>query len=95
MTRLRKTIAATLAAATFAGSVAISTTSAEARYRRGWHGPAAVGVIGALALGAMAAGAYANGPYYNGPYYGHGCFERRPIYNRWGDFIGYRRVRVC
>ena len=34
---------------------------------------------------------------YAAPAYGYGCeLRQRPIYNAWGDVVGYRRpVRVC
>jgi hypothetical protein len=92
---LRKPIVGALAAASLVGALAASTTSAEARWRRG-PGIAA-GVIGGLALGALAAGAAR--PYYYGPgpaYYGYGChIERQPVYDAWGRFRGWQRIRVC
>lgn len=94
---LRKTIAGGLAAVAMAGTLAVSTTSAEARWRRG-PGVAA-GIVGGLALGALAAGAYSNRGYYGGPYAaygGYGCYtERQPVYDQWGRFRGYQAVRVC
>ncbi len=58
----------------------------------GWGAPVAAGVLGGLAVGAIAASAY---PY--GPYGGYGgCYlQNQPIYNGWGQFVGYRPVRVC
>ncbi len=72
----------------------------------GWRGPAlAAGVIGGLAVGALAAQA---GPRYHaypayGYGYGHGyapvypaCYnQRRAAYDPWGNFAGYRVVRIC
>ncbi len=56
----------------------------------GWAGPAAVGVIGGLAAGALIANAYAPPVAYPA------CvLERQPLYDRFGGFVGYRRVRVC
>ena len=37
-----------------------------------------------LALGAVAAGAYNN----------YGCVANQPVYDDWGQFVGYQRVRV-
>jgi hypothetical protein len=59
----------------------------------GWGGPAAAGLIGGLALGSLAASAAA--PYYGYGSYG-GCYlQSQPVYNRWGQFLGYRPIRVC
>lgn len=89
---MKKFVASTLAALTVAGTLLAAAAPAEAgwRHRRGWHGGAvAAGVVGALALGAIAASA-ASGPVYSG------CVvERRPVYNAWGEVVGFRRVRVC
>lgn len=104
MTTLRKTIAGTATALAITAGIAASTSPAEAYWRGhrgGWGGPVAAGVIGGLALGAFAA--QAAGPRYYGPAYGYGptpvygeCFNRRrPVYDRWGNFAGYRVVRVC
>lgn len=86
---MKKTFTAALAAATLAGVVMTSTTSAEARWgHRGYYGGAiAAGVIGALAVGAIAASAAQ-------PVYA--CsIERRPVFNAYGYQVGWRRVRVC
>ncbi|WP_091676212.1 hypothetical protein [Methylocapsa palsarum] len=66
-----------------------------------WGAPVAAGVIGGLALGALAAGA-AN-PYGYAPGYGYGyapayggcSLQNQPAYDGWGNFVGYRQVRVC
>jgi hypothetical protein len=77
----------------------------------GWGAPAiAAGALGALALGAVAAGA-GSYPYYGGcnGYYGscgypaaYGyayparyCVARSPVYDDWGNFVGYQRMRVA
>ena len=98
MTRFRKTLTAGLAALTLGGALATSITPADAFGRRGWHGggwghhrgwggpgPWAAGAIGGLALGALAAGAYNN----------YGCVANQAVYDSWGNFIGYQRVRVA
>jgi hypothetical protein len=62
----------------------------------GWGGPLAAGAIGGLALGAIAAGAGAGG--WGGGWggYGYSCIANQPVYDSWGNFIGYQRVRtVC
>ena len=67
---------------------------------------AAIG-LGALAVGAAAgAGAY---PFYGGCYGYYGscgypaayaypprfCVARTPVYDDWGNFVGYQRMRVA
>lgn len=107
--KMKKTLAAGLAAATLAGTAIASATPASAQWGwrggYGWGGPAvAAGVVGGLALGALAARPY----YYGAPYgyyggyapvgYGYGggeCFiERRRTVDPWGRVI-VRRVRTC
>jgi len=74
-------------------------------------GAVAAGVIGGLAVGAIAGSALANqnsGYGYGGgyaapayappppPVYDAGCyFTRQATYDPYGNFAGYRRVRVC
>lgn len=90
----RKTLTLMIAGVTLAASVA--TTTRPALAWDGWVGPAiAGGVIGGLALGAAAAsGGYAYGPAYAyGP--GYGCVASQPVYDSWGNFRGYRRIRVA
>ena len=96
----RKLMIGGLAAATVAGSLAVSTASADAGWRgHRWHGHhhrhggawIAPAIVGGLALGALAA------PYaYGGPvYYGERCWiERRHAINRWGQPV-VRRIQVC
>lgn len=91
MTRFRKTIAASLAALTLAGTLAASATPAAAwgwrHHYRGWGGPGiAAGVIGGLTLGAIAASAATS---YDT------CVVRQRVYDSYGDFVGWRRVRVA
>ena len=90
-TIFKKTLTGGLAALTLAA--AVSTTATPASARNG--GAIAAGIIGGLALGAMAAGA-ANSYYAPRPVYSGSCWmERRAVTNRWGDVVGYRRIRVC
>ncbi|MBX3525951.1 MAG: hypothetical protein KF904_07085 [Rhodoblastus sp.] len=92
MTRSRKIITASIAALTIAGAVSATATPAAAWGHRhhggwGWGGPAiAAGVIGGLTLGAMAAAAQ--------PAYAT-CVQRTAVYDDWGRFRGYRRIRVA
>lgn len=106
MTRFRKILTAGMAALTLGATIA-AATPADAfgrrgfggapgfhggyAYRGGWGhrgwggpGPWVAGAIGGLALGAVAAGAYNN----------YGCVANQPVYDDWGQFIGYQRVRV-
>ncbi len=43
-----------------------------------------------------AAGGYVAGGYYEEPEYVQQCYrERRPVMDRWGNVVGFRRVQVC
>jgi len=54
----------------------------------GWWGPA-------VAAG-LAAGAIATYPYWGGYGYGYGgCWQVRPVYDGYGNFLGNRPVNVC
>ncbi len=72
--------------------------------RGGNGGAIAAGIIGALALGALAAGAtrsqarpyYSPSPAYAPAYSADECYDvEKRVYNRWGQFLGYRMVTVC
>ncbi|MBN9081167.1 MAG: hypothetical protein J0I16_06680 [Rhizobiales bacterium] len=79
-------------AATFAAS---TPASAGWKHHHGYGGGLAVGLLGAAIVGGAIA---ASQPAYAAPAYGYGGCEirQRPIYNAWGDVVGYRRpVRVC
>ena len=89
-TTFKKSITMVVAAASIGATLAASAAPASAKPWKGGgfnHGGAiAAGLIGAIAVGAIASQAYGNG----------GCyFERQPVYNSWGDVVGYRRIRVC
>lgn len=61
-------------------------------------GDGAAGLIGGLAAGALIGGAIASQqPGYYEPAYGyrHCWFARQRVYNHYGRFLGYRRVRMC
>lgn len=87
-----------LTAACAAGMVAVSLIAASVPAQAHDDGAIAAGVIGGLALGAIAgsaAPAYGYGYPPPPPAYG-GCYlTRQPIYDDYGNFIRYRRVRVC
>lgn len=48
-------------------------------------------VLGGAALGILGAGAYAA----SRPYYGRCWIERKQVWDRWGNYRGWRDVRVC
>ena len=76
------------AALAMGATLAATVSPAEARYGRNGA------FIGGLAVGALALGAIAAAN--SAPYYGGSCYiERQAVTNRWGDVVGYRRVRVC
>ena len=84
----KKTLTAAIGAVALAGAMAATSNSAEARSRYGaWvAGGVAAGIIG----GALVANSYA------APAYAPSCWrERRPVYNRYGEIVGYRAIRVC
>jgi hypothetical protein len=42
------------------------------------------------------AAGYSDSSYYTAPTYVQECFrERRPVFDAWGEVVGFRRVRVC
>lgn len=98
MSAIKKTIAAGVAALTLATATISTSTPAAAWWRYGWGAPVAAGVIGGLAAGAIIGGA-ARG-YGYGPAYAYGpapgpCVRRRAVYDGYGNFVGYRPIRVC
>lgn len=87
----KKFATATIAALTIGATIALTAAPAEAKFGRkgAFFGGLAAGIVGAGLLGGHA---YHHGGYY----YGGSCWrEKRPVYNRWGDFRGYRYIRVC
>ncbi|MGE3247629.1 MAG: hypothetical protein AB7F96_13730 [Beijerinckiaceae bacterium] len=86
----KKFAAATIAALSVGATLAATASPAEARYGRkgALFGGIAAGLVGAAILGS-AAHAHA------APVYSDCWREKRPVYNRWGDFRGYRYIRVC
>lgn len=102
MTMTKKILATGLSVLALGAASLASTAPAQARE----GGAIAAGVIGGLALGAIAGSAAANaGPGYGygypayaapAPVYGGGCYlTRQATYDPYGNFAGYRRVRVC
>ena len=55
----------------------------------GWWGPA-------VAAGVLTGAAIASYPYWGGGYgYGGGCWQVRPTYDAYGNFLGQQSVNVC
>ena len=100
---MKKTLTAVVAAATIAGTLAMSATEASAQWRRGWGwGPGiAAGVLGGLALGAILATRPRGYVVYEGyaqPVHGPGCYwASQPVYDHRGRVVGYtgQPVQVC
>jgi len=68
------------------------------RYGRRGIGPGGAIAAGAALgiLGAAAAASAAPGYYAPAPAYGYGCYyERRPVYDAWGNPRGTHPVQVC
>lgn len=97
---MKKTMTALTAAAIVAGTLAMAATEAPAQRR--WLGPAIVGgVIGGMVIGSILATrprGYVVYEDYGQPVYGPGCYwAAQPIYDRWGNAVGYtgQPVQVC
>jgi hypothetical protein len=55
----------------------------------GWWGPA-------VAAGVLTGAAIASYPYWDGGYgYGGGCWQYRPTYDAYGNYLGQQSVNVC
>jgi hypothetical protein len=54
----------------------------------GWWGPA-------IAAGVLTGAAIASYPYWGGYGYGGGCWQYRPTYDGYGNFLGQQAVNVC
>ncbi len=88
MFNLRKTLVTTVAAVTLIGAAAASTTEASAKPffkgpHWGWGIGAAIGTGLAIAAASNAYG------------YGDCYLAHRPVYDGYGNVVGYQRVRVC
>jgi len=85
---MRKTIIGTVIAASTMAMIATADAGPR-RHHRGGHNwvPYA---IGGMALGILGAGIASQQHYYRE------CWrERRPMYDRWGNYLGRRWIRVC
>ena len=91
----KKTLAMTVAAAALAGSLG----AAPAEARNGRNAALALGLLGGAVLGGVIANEYRHPGYYpayNPGYQDNDCYwERRPIYDYYGNLTGYRRARIC
>jgi hypothetical protein len=108
MTRYKRALLVIVAALPLGAALAASATPASARdagpvIAGALGGFAAGAIIGStMGHGGYYPG-YLSGDYegasrdeYYAPVYTPSCYsERRAIYDAWGDFVGYRRVRVC
>lgn len=82
-----------LGAALAAAIVAFQPAPAQAQ-RGAWVAGAVIGAAGAAIVGSAIANSYGYG--YGPVYVERRCWrERQAVYNRWGEFRGYRLVRVC
>lgn len=89
----KKFAASAVLVAGLSSAAIVSTTQSAAAMSDG--ATAAIG-LGAFAVGAMAAGGGMAGGYHEHRVVYHDCYmSRRPIYNHWGDVVGFRRVSVC
>ena len=90
-----KKIATTTVLVAGLSSAAIVSTTAPAAAWVNDGAAAAIG-LGAFAVGAMAGGAMGGPGYSEHHVIYHDCYSaRRPVYNHWGDVVGFRRMRVC
>ena len=91
---MKKFVTAAAAALTIGASLALTAAPAEAKFGRkgALFGGIAAGLVGAAIIGSAA---HAHGGYYTEPDVGNCWRERRPVYNSWGEFRGYRSIRVC
>ncbi len=91
----RKLATAAVAALAVGAFVAVTMSPAEAKFgrKRALWGGIAAGLAGAAILGH--AGRSHAQPVYEEPGYQECWRERRPVYDRWGEFRGYRSIRVC
>ena len=98
---LRKTLTGAVAALTLAGATVTTTSSAQAGFLGKVVAGVAGAVIGAAVVGAAASAArpepvYRPGyrPAYGGGYGGCG-FRNSPVFDEYGNRVGFRRVSAC
>lgn len=91
---LKKALVGGLAALTLGVTIAATPVPASAQGGFGWG--LGAGLLGGFAIGALATRPYYPPPYAYGPYPPPGCYvQQRPVYDPYGNFAGYRPVRIC
>ncbi|WP_424361233.1 hypothetical protein [Methylocystis parvus] len=89
----KKSAATAILVAGLSSAAIVSSTAPAAAWVS--DGAAAAIGMGAFAVGAMASGGMGGGYSEHRVIY-HDCYSsRRPVYNHWGDVVGFQRVRVC
>ncbi|MGJ0506336.1 MAG: hypothetical protein ACR652_04215 [Methylocystis sp.] len=83
------------AAAAFAAALSGATILGAAPAAAMSDGETAAIGLGAFAVGAVASGAMSGGYHQHEVVYRDCYSARRPVYNHWGDVVGFRRVRYC
>jgi hypothetical protein len=97
-TSMNKTLTALVAAATLAGSLAATATTASAQGRGFLPGLIVGGIVGGAIVGATAPRGYVVYPGYNAPLSGPSCYwTRQPVYDPYGNIVGWRGrpFQVC
>ena len=101
---MKRTVTVLVAAATIAGTLAVSMSDADAQYRRrgGWGPGIAAGIIGGAIIGGAIIASQPRGyvvyENYPRPIYRAGCYwAAEPVYDRYGRVVGYtgEPVQVC
>ena len=98
---MNKTLTALVAAATLAGSLVATATTASAQGRGFLPGLIVGGIVGGAIVGATqprAAPGYVVYPGYGAPLSGPSCYwTRQPVYDPYGNIVGWRGrpVQVC
>jgi hypothetical protein len=97
-TRMNKVLTTLVAAATLAGSLAVTATTASAQGRGFLPGLIVGGIVGGAIVGATQPHGYVVYPGYNAPLNGPGCYwTRQPVYDPYGNIVGWRGrpYQVC
>jgi hypothetical protein len=100
---MKRTLTALVAAATIAGTLAVSVSNADAQWgRRGWGPGIAAGIIGGAIIGGAIIASRPRGYVvyegYGQPVQYAGCYwAAEPVYDRRGRVVGYtgQPVQVC